>query len=177
MNISAGGMEHVADITRIIQLAVAPVFLLTAIGTILSALNNRLGRIVDRRRVIQDRLHRSLAQDEHSDDADIDELQLLARRISLIYHAIVLAIVCALFICLLVASAFLGVFVAIDIARLIGTLFILAMVALIGSLWMLLREVFLAVKIGRHDILIKDLLRLKSRGQGSPDLERPARKR
>ena len=44
-------MEHVTDITRIIQLAVAPVFLLTAIGTILSALNNRLGRIVDRRRV------------------------------------------------------------------------------------------------------------------------------
>ena len=37
---------HVTDIARIIQLAVAPVFLLTAIGTILSALNNRLGRIV-----------------------------------------------------------------------------------------------------------------------------------
>ena len=41
-------MDHVSDITRIIQLAVAPVFLLTAIGTILSALNNRLGRIVDK---------------------------------------------------------------------------------------------------------------------------------
>jgi len=169
-------MEHVADITRIIQLAVAPVFLLTAIGTILSALNNRLGRIVDRRRVIQDRLHRSVTVNEQSDEADIDELQLLARRISLIYHAIVLAIVCALFICMLVASAFLGVFVAVDIARLIGTLFILAMFALIGSLWMLLREVFLAVKVGHHDILVKDLLRLKSRSQPSPDLERPARK-
>ena len=43
--------------------------------------------------------------------------------------------------------------------RLIGTLFILAMFALIGSLWMLLREVFLAVKVGRHDILVKDILR------------------
>jgi len=42
---------------------------------------------------------------------------------------------------------------------LIGALFILAMFALIGSLWMLLREVFLAVKGGRHDILLKDLLR------------------
>jgi len=42
---------------------------------------------------------------------------------------------------------------------LIGALFILAMFALIGSLWMLLREVFLAVKGGRHDILVKDLLR------------------
>lgn len=151
-------MEHVTDITRIIQLAVAPVFLLTAIGTILSALNNRLGRIVDRRRVIADRL-RALPEGEQPANEDIQELDLLARRISLIYHAIVLAIICALFICMLVASAFLGVFVTIDIARLIGTLFILAMFALIGSLWMLLREVFLAVKVGRHDILVKNLLR------------------
>ena len=152
-------MEHVTDITRIIQLAVAPVFLLTAIGTILSALNNRLGRIVDRRRVIEDRLRKDLPEGEPLKQEDLNELELLARRISLIYHAIVLAIVCALFVCMLVASAFLGVFVAVDIARLIGTLFILAMIALIGSLWMLLREVFLAVKVGHHDILVKNLLR------------------
>ena len=152
-------MEHVTDITRIIQLAVAPVFLLTAIGTILSALNNRLGRIVDRRRVIEDRLRKDLPEGEPLKKEDLNELKLLARRISLIYHAIVLAIVCALFVCMLVASAFLGVFVAVDIARLIGTLFILAMIALIGSLWMLLREVFLAVKVGHHDILVKNLLR------------------
>ena len=152
-------MEHVTDITRIIQLAVAPVFLLTAIGTILSALNNRLGRIVDRRRVLLDRMRKGHPEGGQAEQDDIFELELLARRIGLIYHSIVMAIVCALFVCLLVASAFLGVFVALDIARLIGTLFILAMVALIGSLWLLLREVFLAVKVGRHDILVKDLLR------------------
>ena len=152
-------MEHVTDITRIIQLAVAPVFLLTAIGTLLSALNNRLGRIVDRRRVIEDRLRKGLPEGEQPGKDDVEELELLARRIRFIYHAIVLAIVCALLICLLVASAFLGVFVTVDIARLIGTLFILAMFALFGSLWMLLKEVFLAVKVGHHDILVKDLLR------------------
>jgi hypothetical protein len=152
-------MEHVADITRIIQLAVAPVFLLTAIGTILSALNNRLGRIVDRRRVLEDRLRGKDAEARAAETEDVQELELLARRISLIYHAIVMAIVCALLICLLVACAFLGVFVTLDIARLIGTLFILAMFALIGSLWLLLKEVFIAVKVGRHDILVKDILR------------------
>jgi hypothetical protein len=152
-------MEHVADITRIIQLAVAPVFLLTAIGTILSALNNRLGRIVDRRRVIEDRLRGKDVEARAAETEDVEELELLARRISLIYHAIVMAIVCALLICLLVACAFLGVFVTLDIARLIGTLFILAMIALIGSLWLLLKEVFIAVKVGRHDILVRDILR------------------
>lgn len=152
-------MEHVTDITRIIQLAVAPVFLLTAIGTILSALNNRLGRIVDRRRVLEDRLRGKDAQERAAETEDVQELELLARRISLIYHAIVMAIVCALLVCFLVACAFLGVFVTLDIARLIGTLFILAMFALIGSLWLLLKEVFIAVKVGRHDILVKDILR------------------
>jgi hypothetical protein len=152
-------MEHVADITRIIQLAVAPVFLLTAIGTILSALNNRLGRIVDRRRILEERFRKGNPEGQEPAKEDLYELELLARRISLIYHAIVMAIICALFICMLVACAFLGVFVTVDIARLIGTLFILAMFALIGSLWMLLREVFLAVKVGRHDILVKDILR------------------
>jgi len=152
-------MDHVTDISRIIQLAVAPVFLLTAIGTILSALNNRLGRIVDRRRVLEDRVRKAPTAGEQAAQEDVSELELLARRISLIYHAIVLAIVCALFICMLVASIFLGVFVAVDLARLVGTLFILAMFALIGSLWMLLREVFIAVKVGHHDILVKNLLR------------------
>jgi len=152
-------MEHVTDISRIIQLAVAPVFLLTAIGTILSALNNRLGRIVDRRRVLEDRVRKAPTAGEQAAQEDVSELELLARRISLIYHAIVLAILCALFICMLVASIFLGVFVAVDLARLVGTLFILAMFALIGSLWMLLREVFIAVKVGHHDILVKNLLR------------------
>jgi hypothetical protein len=151
-------MEHVTDIARIIQLAVAPVFLLTAIGTILSALNNRLGRIVDRRRVLLDRL-RKQSEGEAAAQEDMAELELLARRISLIYHAIVMAVICALLICMLVACAFVGVFVTLDIARLIGTLFILAMFALIGSLWMLLREIFLAVKVGRHEILLKDILR------------------
>ncbi|HVY08503.1 MAG TPA: DUF2721 domain-containing protein [Burkholderiales bacterium] len=152
-------MEHVTDITRIIQLAVAPVFLLTAIGTILSALNNRLGRIVDRRRVLEERLRGATPAGEAPRAEDVQELELLARRIGLIYHAIVMAVVCALLICLLVASAFVGVFVTMDIARLIGTLFILAMIALISSLWLLLKEIFIAVKVGRHDILVKDILR------------------
>ena len=47
---------HISDITQVIQLAVAPVFLLTAIGTLITALNNRLGRVIDRRRVLQERL-------------------------------------------------------------------------------------------------------------------------
>ena len=60
---------------------------------------------------------------------------------------------------LLVGAVFTGVFVSFDLARIVSTLFILSMFALIGSLALLLREVFLAVKVGRHDILVRDVLR------------------
>ena len=150
---------HVTDIARIIQLAVAPVFLLTAIGTILSALNNRLGRIVDRRRVLQDRLRTPPGEEATRVKEDIEELSLLAQRVRLIYHAIMLAVLCALFVCLLVAGAFLGVFITADLAKLVGTLFILAMFALIGSLGMFLREIFLAVKGGRHQLTLNDVIK------------------
>lgn len=150
---------HVADIARVIQLAVAPVFLLTAIGTILSALNNRLGRIVDRRRLLLDRLRKGAEEDAATAGEDVAELALLARRIRLIYHAIMMSVLCALLICLLVAAAFLGVFITIDLARVVGSLFILAMFALVASLAMLLREIFLAVKGGQHQLLFKDIIR------------------
>lgn len=150
---------HVTDIARIIQLAVAPVFLLTAIGTILSALNNRLGRIVDRRRVLEDRLRTPPAESAARVKEDVDELNLLGQRIRLIYHAIMLAVVCALLICVLVAGAFLGVFISMDLAKLVGTLFILAMFALVGSLGLFLREIFLAVKGGHHTLTFNDFMR------------------
>jgi Protein of unknown function (DUF2721) len=139
--------SHVSDITHVIQLAVAPVFLLTAVGTIINALTSRLGRAVDRRRVLEDHL-REFAADEA--DTARDELSVLAKRINLIYYSIGLAVTCGLLVCLLIVVAFLGAFVALDLARVIGALFVFAMLALTGSLLMLLREVFLAVSGTRH---------------------------
>ena len=133
---------HVSDITHVIQLAVAPVFLLTAVGTMLAVLTNRLSRVVDRSRVVENQL---TALDGESLALTHQELQVLARRIRLIYAAIALAVVCAIFVCLLIAAAFLGAFVSVDLSRLLGALFVLAMLALVAALTVFLREIFLAV--------------------------------
>jgi len=140
---------HIADITRVIQLAVAPVFLLTAVATLITALNNRLGRIVDRRRVVQERLA-ALA------DAALatakSELDVLSRRIRIIYGAILAAVSGALLVCLVVALAFLGALFAVDLSRLVAVMFVLAMLALVVCLTGFLREVFLAVRDGSHHV-------------------------
>lgn len=141
--------SHLTDIARVIQLAVAPVFLLTAIATLIMALNNRLGRIVDRRRVLTDR-QRSDAGDGVGETRA--ELDLIARRIRLIYFAIVSAVLGALAVCLVVAGAFIGALVSVDLAKAVAILFILAMFALICGLTMFLREVFLAV-VGHRQVI------------------------
>jgi hypothetical protein len=138
---------HLPAIASVIQLAVAPVFLLTAIGTIIAALNFRLGRAVDRRRSLERRLAKMEGQELGEAQ---DELATIALRIRTTYLAILSAVVSALFVCLLIAGAFLGAFVRVDLSATIGTLFVLSIVALIACLLLFLREIFLAVSTPRH---------------------------
>ena len=138
---------HVADITHVIQLAVAPVFMLTAVGTIINALNSRLGRAVDRRRVLEAAIAAPSGKEVR---LALEELQAITRRIRYVYLAILFAVLSGLFVCLLIAGAFLGAFVATDLARMVAVLFVAAMLALIASLLFFLREIFIAVSAPRH---------------------------
>ena len=140
--------SHVTSVTHVIQLAVAPVFLLTAIATLISALNVRLGRIVDRQRTVLE-LDAVAGQ---SGAARQRELVLLSRRVHLSYLAISSAVLAGLLICLVVASAFVGVLLEADLAKLLAALFVLAMLSLIVSLSLFLREIYLAVS-GRNRTL------------------------
>ena len=140
--------SNLTDISRVIQLAVAPVFLLTAIATLINALNTRLGRIVDRRRVVQDRLQTRINDQV---EAARQEILMLVRRSRLVYYAIFCAVLSALLVCLVVAGAFLGAVLGVDLARSVAGLFIAAMIAMIAGLGLFLREVYLAVRTGTHN--------------------------
>ena len=85
----------IGDIGHVIQLAIAPVFLLTGVGTLLAVLSNRLGRAVDRGRVVE-KLLPGLAGEALA--LAHEELVLLSRRTKLIYTAIALAFIDAFLI-------------------------------------------------------------------------------
>jgi hypothetical protein len=136
--------SHIFDITRVISLAIAPVFLLSAIGTIINALTARLARAVDRRRVVEEKLE-VLHPDVAHRDLIMGELRLLARRISLVLWAIGAAVFSALLICVLIGTAFMGAFTSLDLSRTVAILFLAAVVALTLCLVLFMREVFLAV--------------------------------
>ncbi len=130
------------QITHVITLAIAPVFLLTAVGTLMGVLANRLARIVDRIRVLEDKLHELGL--EALKPAE-DELDNLRQRLRLIYFAVACAVFCALFVGLLIIVAFIDAFMSVNLAKFVGLLFVMAMLAFIGSLIVFLREIFLAV--------------------------------
>ncbi len=136
------GESHVQDITRVIQLAVAPVFLLTAMGSFLAVFSNRLARIVDHSRVLDNRLANLGPSEREELEA---ERRTLDRRRAVVRWAIIFATTAALLVCLLIASAFLGFILRADVSRVVALLFIGAMAALTGALTFFLREVLLAI--------------------------------
>jgi len=134
---------YLTNIAKNIQLSVAPVFLLTAIGTTIAVLTSRLGRIVDRARILEERIASVPAQGEASIQT---ELATLSKRAKLINLAITLGTVCALLICIMIALMFIGVFLSLDLAVFVALLFVTAMLVFVGALLAFLREVFVAVK-------------------------------
>ncbi len=129
---------QIGDVAHIIQLAIAPVFLLTGVGTMLVVLTNRLARIIDRSRVLEDRL--DAGPNEHY----MVELDTLYRRSHLINYAITLSTACGLLVCLVIAMLFVGDALDVEMNKLVASCFVLGMLALIGSFVYLLREIFIA---------------------------------
>jgi hypothetical protein len=133
------GMGSVVTLAGVIQLAVAPVFLLAAIAGMLGVMSTRLGRIIDRARVIEQRIPHVQADEQRA--LLRAEASTLWQRIALINWAIRLCVSGALAVCLVIMSLFIGEFVAFNLAALVGVLFVLAMALMIAGLLFLLREV------------------------------------
>ena len=133
---------YLPDITHTIQLAVAPVFLLTALGTTLSVLVTRLARIVDRARRVEGRLREESGVHR---DATLVELRALEGRARLIHWALTFGTSAALLVCLLIAVAFVGYLAGARIGTVMAVLFIAAMGAYVVALICLLREVGIAI--------------------------------
>ncbi|OLB51079.1 MAG: hypothetical protein AUF60_00715 [Gemmatimonadetes bacterium 13_1_20CM_69_28] len=138
-------------VAHAIQLAVAPVFLLSGIGAVLAVLTNRLSRIIDRGRALDSQLAAGAPPDAAA--AIHAELNALSRRARLISRAITLCTVTALLVCAVIATLFVGAFVGFDASVPVALFFVAAMVAFFGGLLSFLREIFIAtanLRIGPH---------------------------
>lgn len=140
----------ISTAAHLIQLAIAPVFLLTGVGSMLGVLTNRLARIVDRARLLEKQLPDAPAEQHERMHL---ELHRLSKRATLINRAISLCTICAVLVCTLIAVLFVGDLLTVHMVHVIPTLFIAAMFSLIGGLLCFLREIHFAMqnlRIGLH---------------------------
>jgi hypothetical protein len=142
--------SQVVALGHVIQLAVAPVFLLTGVSGLLGVLTNRLARIIDRARQLEERAARA---GEGEQERIHQELRLLSHRARLINTAVSLCTLCALLICAVIVALFVAAFLVTNVALVIGVIFTAAMLALFSGLVSFLREIYVAtrsLRIGPH---------------------------
>jgi hypothetical protein len=131
-SLSAYSVQSI-DIAHLIQVALTPIFLISAIGVTLNVLTNRLARIVDRARAME------------RDGLDLHGLlRVLARRARYINAAITLITLSALFIALVVVMLFVNAFLRWELSAFIACMFILSMLSLCAALLAFLIEVRIA---------------------------------
>ena len=150
-------MEDVASIESIadvISLAVAPVFLLAGIAGLLGVMSTRLGRIMDRARVIERHIPDAASRNEGK--VLQDEAASLWERTRIINWAIRLCTLGALTVCLVIVTLFIGELAAFNIAVAVAMLFVAAMAFIISGLVLFAREVGIAA--GRMRLGIEGIL-------------------
>lgn len=134
------------DVGQAIQLALAPVFLLTGIAGILNVMAGRLARIIDR--------GRQLTEGPESNSVELSdrqklELSNLEQRRHLASSAITSCTFAALLVCLVIAALFLEVLLGLELKWLVGLVFTGSTLALVAGLAYFLREVHLATQTVR----------------------------
>lgn len=141
-------LPEIQSVSVAIRDAVAPVFLLTGVGSILSVLVNRLGRAIDRARVLH-------AMNDEQRTKCAGEFEIIVRRTAWIRRSIGLITLAALSVCTSIATLFIEVKMGLNVPDLVAGTFFGAMFFLILGLLCFLREISLASRelsfLNKHD--------------------------
>jgi hypothetical protein len=141
-------ISSIEAIAEVIQLAVAPVFLIAGIAGLLGVLSSRLGRVIDRARVIELRVPQARSDEQRQ--LLRAEASILWLRIRLTKWAIRLCVSGALMVCLVIVALFVGDLVRFNLSVLIATFFVAAMLFIISGLVCLLREIGISARRTRE---------------------------
>ena len=136
-------LQQVSTIAQTIQLSLAPVFMLAAIGQVLNVLAGRLARVIDRARALEERV---LGSDGAERQRQVWELKLLDERMSIINAALFLAVLSAVMACIVIALLFVANVASFHIGRWIALCFIVSVTLLTCCLTAFMWEVRVSLR-------------------------------
>lgn len=137
--------HSVNTVSHLIQLSVAPVFLLAAVGSVLNVLTGRLARIIEKAEKQDTLLVKSRQEnplDKRTDDIRRSKTYLEKRAQNLNY-AILSCTLTGVLVALVIMVMFLSAFLEFNGSLLIALFFILAMLSFIFALILFVVEVFM----------------------------------
>jgi hypothetical protein len=137
-----------AELTHVIQLALGPVVLISGVGLLLLVLTNRLGRIVDRARLLRVEIPRAAAADATHHR---NELRVLVRRARLILFAILCSVLCVLGVALLITVLFVSAIAGRPLTTVATLLFTAAILGLTAGMLAFAVEIIITVRTFRLD--------------------------
>jgi hypothetical protein len=140
---------RIAAVAHVIQLSIAPIFVLTAVGTLLNVLAGRLSRIVDRTRRLEEKLG-GLGTAEHP--VVRGTISTLGRRAHVVSVAITYCVTCALCVCVAIVTLFGGAVLDRNVSGAVVLLFVAALLALTAGLGYFLAEVLMATRELKREI-------------------------
>jgi hypothetical protein len=148
-----------SELVPVLQIAIGPVILISGVGLLLLSMTNRLGRAIDRARI----LHSEWLQAESLVQKRIvAQLQILWRRADIIRKAIILASLSLLLAACLIITLFAATLLRWDAGGVIVSLFVGCLVALIGSLILFISDVNQSLSALRLEL--EDALKEKKMG-------------
>ena len=127
----------VAELVPVLQIAIGPMILISGVGLLILSMTNRLGRVIDRSRILDRELRPESAEDPHRNR---EQLRILLVRARLL-RAIVLALVSVLLAACLIISLFLATLLHLNAGGLIMVLFIGCLGSLICSMIEFIRDI------------------------------------
>ena len=138
-----------ADIVTVLQIAMAPAFLLVGIGAMLNLFAGRLARIIDRSRDLQALYKTTTGMDHDLVVAELGDLQV---RLRVVNSAIFLSVVSAIIACMLIGMLFIMGLASVDLSWGVAGAFVVSISLLSLALVQFLRE----VRIGVRDFMIRE---------------------
>lgn len=130
------------DLVPILQIAVGPVILISGVGLLLLSMTNRLGRVIDRSRLLAEALRKATTQERSRFES---QLKVLSRRARLVRLAIILAAMSVLLAAMLIIALFLAALLRWEIGILVAILFAGCMLSLIGSVVVFIADINLSL--------------------------------
>jgi hypothetical protein len=127
-------MTTVHDLIPVIQTSIGPMILISGIGLMILSMTNRLGRIIDRSRVLSN----EICSDKEKIEA---ELGILWRRAKTLRKSIALLLLSALCAAILIILIFFTALFQLEIAWLLVTLFTICMCCVIYSFSLYIHDI------------------------------------